>query len=470
MFKLLNNIYPNQRTSHKKNTSILFNKESNSIFKNFKNDCNINDFEDLSKENSFENNNIKQKNDCNKKEFLKNFAKNILNTILDSRKDKNNNFNKTINSNSNSDSNTIKDFSDISYNIEELFLYDDYLQNKNDIQKFIIEFYLVNNKNKKKSELVEKWKFSYKSNDDNNDRISEDININYLKNKILILQKSIITYSRLLPLYQYIINNNNEYTINFKIYNNKRKKKGVFSNKPSGNVSLKNSFLFSFKMNIKYYFEKEIKTIFNETEEYIDINIKNTNKFKSLSFHKAKPKITLNEFEIINNIDNNPITKNNNNCLNEIKTCPTEVNNNKINDIESLSDSSSFILNIHDYNTEENKKNNIDSVLENIKEKENKKNENQTKENNTCKRKCSIFSNSYETTEDYSPRNSELKSNGNKENKISSDVTKKIIIKKNNKVNNILKEYYLLKDMIQKMPDFSNIKTQKLKTYLDVFE
>ena len=109
-----------------------------------------------------------------------------MNTILDYKKVKNNNFNNIINSNSNSDSNTIKDFSDISYNIEELFLYDDYLQNKNDIKKFIIEFYLVNNKNKKKSELVEKWKFSYKSNYDNNDRISEDININNLKNKILI--------------------------------------------------------------------------------------------------------------------------------------------------------------------------------------------------------------------------------------------------------------------------------------------
>ena len=277
MFKLLSNIYPNQKTNHKKNTSILFNKESNPIFKNFKKDCDIDDFENLSKENSFENNNIKQKNDCNKKEFLKNFAKNILNTILDSRKVKNNNFNNIINSNSNSDSNTIKDFSDISYNIEELFLYDDYLQNKNDIQKFIIEFYLVNNKNKKKSELVEKWKFSYKSNDDNHDRISEDININNLKNKILILQKSIITYSRLLPLYQYIINNNNDYTINFKIYNNKRKKKGVFSNKPSGNVSLKNSFLFSFKMNIKYYFEKEIKTIFNII--FLSYNIINENHF-----------------------------------------------------------------------------------------------------------------------------------------------------------------------------------------------
>ena len=45
-----------------------------------------------------------------------------------------------------------------------------------------------------------------------------------------------------------------------------------------------------------------------------------------------------------------------------------------------------------------------------------------------------------------------------------------MIHKKDSKVNNILKEYNLLKDLIQKIPDFNNIKTRKLNTYIDIFE
>jgi hypothetical protein len=222
-------------------------------------------------------------------------------------------------------------------------------------------------------------------------------------------------------------------------------------------------------MNIKYYSQKEIKKIFNETEDYFGyIDIKN----KSLSFHKTKPKVNI-EFEKINDLNNNPINENTNNCLNEIKTCSTDLNNNKIKDIDTFSDSSSFFLNIHDFSKEENKTINISSNFEEIKENDNKKIENQTKDynDNTGKRKYSIFSNSYETTEDYTPRNSDIKTNENKDNKIFSDNIKKFMLhKKDSKVNNILKEYNLLKDLIQKIPDFNNIKTQKLNTYIDIFE
>ena len=130
-------------------------------------------------------------------------------------------------------------------------------------------------------------------------------------------------------------------------------------------------------------------------------------------------------------------------------------------------------MNIHDFNKEENQTINISSNFEEIKENDNKKIENQLKDynDNTSKRKYSIFSNSYETTEDYTPRNSDLKANESKDNKIFSDNIKKFMIhKKDSKVNNILKEYNLLKDLIQKIPDFNNIKTRKLNTYIDIFE
>ena len=440
MFKLINKFYPNKKINHKTNSPNIFNEESNLKLKNtFK----IDDFVVIEKENSFENK-IKQNNnhiDCDKIELLKNFMKSLLTTVLDSRKDNNLN-----------NSGTINNFTEKSFNkiIDDIFLCDDYFQNKNDV-------------------LVEKWKFSYKLNN-YNDSITNDLDINYLKSKALVMHKSIITYSRLLPLYQYILNkNNNDYSIDFKFYHNNVTKKGIFSNKPSGNVLLKNSILFSFKMNIKYYSQKEIKKIFNETEDYFGyIDIKN----KSLSFHKTKPKVKI-EFEKINDLNNNPINENTNNCLNEIKTCSTDLNNNKIKDIDTFSDSSSFFLNIHDFNKEENQTINISSNFEEIKENDNKKIENQLKDynDNTSKRKYSIFSNSYETTEDYTPRNSDLKAKESKDNKIFSDNIKKFMIhKKDSKVNNILKEYNLLKDLIQKIPDFNNIKTRKLNTYIDIFE
>ena len=78
-----------------------------------------------------------------------------------------------------------------------------------------------------------------------------------------------------------------------------------------------------------------------------------------------------------------------------------------------------------------------------------------------------MFSNSYETTEDCTPRNSEIKSNEKKETKISPYL---LANKKNSKINNIIKEYNLLKDLMQNLPNFNNIKTKKFITYTDAFE
>lgn len=472
MFKLINNFYQNIKTNHKRNTSLIFNDNSNPILKKF---SEIDDFVDITTDKSFEIN-LKQSNnfnfnDCNKKDFLNEFAKNIFTTILDTRKDKNNN--NLINFSNNSDTIKFSNDKSFTFDLDDLFIYNDYVKEKNDIQKYVIEFYLIKNTNNKKiNELVEKWKFSYKIN--NNEDMENNMDINYLKNKIEILKKSIISYSRLLPLYQYIIsnNNNNDYSINFRFYHNKSKKKGNFLNKPSGNVSLKNENLFSFKMNVKYYSEKEIKKIINETEDkYIDINSNNTNKLKSLSFHKSK--FALNGFESLNIKKNssNPINKiQKDNNTNDIKTCQTEINNDTIKNIETFSDSSSFTLNIYDYNNEGDK----NKYIINEKIKENKIFGNLSKENkeNLCTRKCSIFSNSYETTEECTPRNSESKINENKETKTVSNFSKKIINNKNNnkQINNILKEYHILKDMMQKSQTITSIKNKKLMTYIDVFE
>ena len=470
MFQLMNKFFQKTKTNQKTNISIKEN-DSNSSFQDF---CNIDDFEELTLDDSFDKDQKPKPkknyfNDCNQKQFVNELSKSICSIILDSRKSKNNNY---ISINNNSDSNKKSNDKSFSIDIDELFLYNDFNIEKNDIQKFVIEFYLIKSANNKKikiNELVEKWKFSYKLN--NTEEMSnKNIDINYLKKKILLLKKSIISYSRILPLYQYILSNKNkeDFSIDFKFYHNNSKRKSSFLNNPSGNVLLKNSNLFSFKMNIKYYSEKEIKKIFNETEKYIDEIDKYANKKKSLSFHK--PANAKNGLESLNNIknNNNPLNNDKKDYPNEIKTCPTFGNIKKKNDIDNFSESSSsFVLNIQENKYDENKINSISPELN----KQNKKNESNMKDNNDncCIRKCSIFSNSYETTEDC---NSEIKINENKETNIFPNITKKLAIKKKNnkEINNIIKEYNLLKEMMQKMHSFSDIKTQKLIIYSDISE
>ena len=459
MFKLFNDIIQNKNT-YVKSKTISEKEAPNSFLNDF---CESDDFEDLTLE-SLEQSNKPKKiiNNYNKKDFLNDFAKNIFSIILDSRKDKNNH--NLVNTSNNSDFTKEYDDKSFSIDIDDLFLYNDFYKDKNDIQKFVMEFYLIKNKkNKKIKTLVEKWKISYKLNDDNETINNNDMN--NLKNKISILKKSIITYSRILPLYHYIklANEENDYSIDFKFYNNNLKKKGEFLNKPSGNVSLKNSNLFSFKLNIKYYSEKEIKNIFDETGE----DEQNRHRFKSLSFNQKKS--TLNQFEtIINNNETNPINKENDNYINKVKTCQIEVNN-KIKEEDSFTNSS-FILSIHDNDKEENKNIlnlNLNSQIENALNKKNKDND-----ENLCKRKCSNFSNSYEMTEDCTPRNNESKLYDNKDIKKIPSMSKKTTLNRSNnkEVNNIFKEYNILKEMMQNYSSNIITKNKKLMTYMDVFE
>ena len=430
-------------TNFKKNLKIkntfssLFNYYSNPSSKT---SSNYDDFTDISKEFTEKEFNEKNNlNDLKKKELLNNFIKNIISIIFDSRKVKNNNnhFNAKDNS--------------FNLNIEDLFLYNDFYSEKNDFQKFVIEFYLTRNKeNKKIKELVEKWKLTYKLNN-----IKEETNIQYINNKMKLYIKSIISFSRLLPLYQYTLKNNknNVYSIDFKFYQNNLNKKGKFSKKPIGNVLLKNSDLFSFKTNIKYYTNKELKNIFEKKENnFIDLNT--PSKIKSLSFNEAK--YNLNGFETLNELSNDNNDVNNlNNDENENKSHEIIINKDEIKDKNIDSNNSSFCL-VLDSEEEKNKLNNENSLNE---------------KNNINKRKFSSLSNGYETTEDCSPRSSSLKNNlrtnqKNIEESISSFNTRKNFNKfENNTINNILKEYSSVKDMIENLDSSVIIRTEKFIIY-----
>ena len=442
--KIITNLTKNFKT--KKNTSSLFNNDSNPINKI----PSISDgFIDITKDSI--QNNFNQKlfsSNSNQKELLNNFIKNITSIIFDSRKQKINDpgLNKSINSYKTNNSINSNDNS-FNLEIDDLFLYDDYYQKKNNFQKLIIEFYLTKKTEKKIiiKELVEKWKLSYELEKDNS---NEKDNLQKIKNKMALYIKSIISYSRLLPLYQYIIsNNNNNYSIDFKFYQNDSNKKGKFSQKFTGNVLLKNQDIFNFKTNIQYYTLKELKNIF-EKKEKSGIDVNKPDKIKSLLFNEKKYN-NVYEFEILNESskENESINNNLNNDENF-----TQSDKKEIKDLMHDSNNSSFCL-IFDSQEEKNGFLNLKDTM--------------------SKRKFSSLSNGYETTEDCSPRNSYMKNNYrtyeniNEESiSINSNSTKKSFIKtENNKINNILKEYSNVKDMIGNLNSNIYIRTDKLINY-----
>ena len=437
--KFITNLTKNFKT--KKNTSSLFNNDSNPINKI---SSISDDFIDITKDSV--QNNFNQKlfsSNSNQKELLNNFIKNITSIIFDSRRQKINDsgLNKSINSNK---TNKSINSNDNSFNLEidDLFLYDDYYQEKKDFQKLIIEFYLTKKTDKKITirELVEKWKLSYNSENDNS---NDKNNLQKIKNKMTLYIKSIISYSRLLPLYQYIISNdNNNYSIDFKFYQNDSNKKGKFSHKFTGNVLLKNQDIFNIKTNIQYYTLKELNNIFEQKEKK-EIDINKPDKIKSLLFNEKY------EFEDLNELSKD--NKNINNKLNNDENF-TQSDKNEIKDLIHDSNNSSFCL-IFDSQEEKNEFLNIKDTM--------------------SKRKFSSLSNGYETTEDCSPRNSYMKNNyrtydNNNEETISlnSNSTNKSFIKtQNNKINNILKEYTNVRDMIENLNSNIYIRTNKFINY-----
>ena len=437
--KFITNLTKNFKT--KKNTSSLFNNDSNPINKI---SSISDDFIDITKDSV--QNNFNQKlfsSNLNQKDLLNNFIKNITSIIFDSRRQKINDsgLNKSINSNK---TNTSINSNDNSFNLEidDLFLYDDYYQEKKDFQKLIIEFYLTKKTDKKITirELVEKWKLSYNSENDNS---NDKNNLQKIKNKMTLYIKSIISYSRLLPLYQYIISNDNyNYSIDFKFYQNDSNKKGKFSHKFTGNVLLKNQDVFNIKTNIQYYTLKELNNIFEQKEKK-EIDINKTDKIKSLLFNEKY------EFEDLNELSKD--NKNINNKLNNDENF-TQSDKNEIKDLIHDSNNSSFCL-IFDSQEEKNEFLNIKDTM--------------------SKRKFSSLSNGYETTEDCSPRNSYMKNNyrtcdNNNEETISlnSNSTNKSFIKtQNNKINNILKEYTNVRDMIENLNSNIYIRTNKFINY-----
>ena len=221
--------------------------------------------------------------------------------------------------------------SSFQFELDELLEYDNLgISNNNDKKKYFIDFYLIknnnddndNDKDKKslnsayiydnQSLLVERWKIKYKEK-----RKKESNNIKnfdeYFNKKIKIIEKSVVEYTRLLPLYN-ISKNKEKYSINFK-FNPPNKKK--FIDKDSTcKIKLVDDNIFSFKLSIKY-----LKIRPDNIDDYIkkisfdfDIipSIKSRKRFLSDSFHKKSSAQLLNDLDKENEEDKDDEKINNN--------------------------------------------------------------------------------------------------------------------------------------------------------------
>ena len=349
----------------------------------------------------------------------------------------------------------------------------------NEKKKYFIDFYLIKNKNEqdnnslksvkvnnKEKLLVERWKIKYK----------EKIRVNdikeftlYLNKKLKIIEKSIIEYSHILPLFN--ISKNEKFSIEFK-FCDKNKKKFLDKNSTQ-KIQLINDNMFNFKLSIKYLrINQENIEIFlkkNSSDFVIIESAKTRKRFLSDSFRKKSSSQLLNNLEKNNNEKN--VDNYNNNFIKE----------NYI-DYRRLS-----------YNNDSNSKNYLNSGIK----------ENNNLDKNEINKSGSICSNEenlsliiqenddiIKTPETVHTENKNIAKSGktseninidnNKENtprkcqtyqKIvnlktikSSELSK--LDNKNPIIKNILKDYKNVRRMMRMMPDFDNLNHIKLLTFI----
>ena len=357
-------------------------------------------------------------NDINKDSYNKfhKFIVLIFQIIFDSRNQSSQFFSKS--KNKNNDNSFQIDF-------EELIEYENLGK-----QKYFIDFYLIKNDkqipynktklNDKNKLFVERWKIKYKNENKNNIK-NFDL---YLNKKLKIIEKSVVTYSRILPLFN--ISKQKNISTEFEFSPKIKKKLGNKSN--TEKIKLINDNMFSFKFSIKYLKPENIYKFIKKNNSEIGDNVRRS------SFNKT----STSHFLLINEDKTN---KNQNNNIGNIDFRRLSYDyfiqkyiNSKIEENNSDSDyenSDNLVLDIkesnsnHNINTSENK--NVINKKENTSEKKNI-NENSRKEKNKDKLK-----------------NIEIN---------------------NNVIKNIVQDYKHLRELIKMMPNYGSIKNKKLSTFI----
>ena len=214
--------------------------------------------------------------------------------------------------------------------IEELIEYDNLgISNNNDKKKYFIDIYLIKNDNNNndnegdkkslnsayiydnQSLLVERWKIKYKEKRKKETNKIKNFDA-YFNKKIKIIEKSVVEYTRLLPLYN-ISKNKEKYSINFK-FKPPNKKKFIDKNS-TFKIKLIDDNIFSFKLSIKYLKinHDNIDDYFKKNSYDFDIipSIKSRKRFLSDSFNKKSSAQLLNDLNKDNEEKNDEKTNNN---------------------------------------------------------------------------------------------------------------------------------------------------------------
>ena len=370
------------------------------------------DFEIIEIPNSINDINIKDLND----KFHK-FITLIFQIIFDSRNQSSQFFSNTKNKNNDKKDNPFQ------IGFEELTEYDnsgkknyfiDFYLNKNDKQNL----YNNPNLNNKNKLFVERWKIKYKDEIKNKNSI-KNLDL-YLNKKLKIIEKSVVTYSRILPVFNILKLDNISTQFEF------CKVKKKFGTKSTiKKIKLINDNMFSFKLSIKYLKAENIDKFIKTNSSEIGDNVRRS------SFNKA----STSHFLLMNEDKGNK-TPNNNIDFRRLSYdyCTQKYMNSTIQENNSESDcenSDNYDLVIkendsnHNIKTSENK--NVINTKENISEKSNT-----NKNNKKYRNKDSL-------------QNIEIK---------------------NSVIKSIVQDFKHLRKIVKIMPNYGNIKNKKLATFI----
>ena len=319
------------------------------------------------------------------KTFINNVMRSALKIIFDSRNLKNVFYTKSQ-----------KDIDDLQNSFEidiDDLLMDEYedlkhVRHENSIRRknIVIEFFINDIKNKEQKLLVEKWKIKYKEGDNAN------FDENYFSKKFNVFEKTIITYSRILPLYN--IQKNKNYELSFKFYSHNYEKESNFYKRPSGNIRLYKEDFFHYKLKIEYLNKKEIIKGFelenqkNDSDEirdrvlsidpkktsayqifsnYIGNMLGNENNDRKLSYEKSKnDSINTDRSQIFTSSISSSSSEyeNCNETLNDVnKTKSSELNLKKTSECSNFSQ---YLTEECTPRTQENKKQNYTKNINNV--------------------------------------------------------------------------------------------------------
>ena len=433
-----------------------------------------NDFEIIDEyENNYTNN---QKNNINKEDEIKqkskfqNFIADIFKIIFNSRNQSSEFYTKSkkkLKANS------------FQIDLDELIEYENLRATNynNDKKKYFIDFYLIKNDNEKdnnslnsarindkKNIIVERWKIKYREKINKNK--IKDFEL-YLNKKMKIIEKSIVTYSRILPLYNIL--KKDKYSIDFKFCQKNKKK--LFDKDSTYKIKLNDDNLFSFKLSIKYLKinPENIETFFqkNSTEFVIIPSKKSRRRFLSDSYHKKS------SAQLLNTIENNHEEKSKENA-NNIENCiddrrlsyePTyntkQYINSKFQNKEK-NDSQKFKINESGSICSQDDEENLSLVI-NESDNDIFKTPNEINKVNTNIIKTEMINNN--STKESTPRKCQTYKEATKYKSIKSSELSTLSVN-NADIKKILIDYKNTRRMLSIMPDYLNINNQKLLRFI----